>query len=134
MGKLFTKAIKIKSNQLQASQRKWKNTYTILKCGASPNTHICRKRASAKLRIEGPLTLSKAIYVAQIYAELHNSNTNLININKYMTPPGNSMKETPTPCPPLKSSGKPKIIKFMSQSTENFVTPTNIIVPRNQGQ
>ena len=43
---------------------------------------------SAKLRIEGPLTLSKAIDIAQIYAELHKSITNLININKYMIPQG----------------------------------------------
>ena len=32
---------------------------------------------SAKLRIEGPITLAKAIDIAQIYEELLNSNTNL---------------------------------------------------------
>ena len=34
--------------------------------------------------------------------------------------------ETPTPSPPQISSGQPKAIKFMTQSAENFVKPTNI--------
>ena len=38
--------------------------------------------------------------------------------------------ETPTPSPPQISSGQPKIIKFMTQSAENFVTPTNIKSPQ----
>ena len=37
--------------------------------------------------------------------------------------------ETPTPSPPI-SSGQPKIIKYMTQSAENFVTPTNIKSPQ----
>ena len=37
--------------------------------------------------------------------------------------------ETPTPSPPQISSGRPKIIKYMTQSAENFVTPTNIKSP-----
>ena len=38
--------------------------------------------------------------------------------------------ETPTPSPPQISSGQPKIIKYMMQSAENFVTPTNIKSPQ----
>ena len=38
--------------------------------------------------------------------------------------------ETPTPSPPQISSGQPKIIKFMTQSAENFVTLTNIKSPQ----
>ena len=89
---------------------------------------------SAKLRIEGPTTLSKAIDIAKIYDELLNSNTNLINKTEYLTPPGYSIMETPTPSPPKISSGQPKIIKFMTQSDENFVTPKNIRSPQKQGQ
>ena len=37
--------------------------------------------------------------------------------------------ETPTPSPPI-SSGQPKIIKYITQSAENFVTPTNIKSPQ----
>ena len=85
---------------------------------------------SPKLRIEGPTTLSKAIDIAKIYEELLNSNTNLINKTEYMTPQGYSLMETPTPSPPQISSGQPKIIKYMTQSAENFVTPTNIKSPQ----
>ena len=84
---------------------------------------------SAKLRIEGPITLAKAIDIAQIYEELLNSNTNLINKTEYLTPQWYSLTETPTPSPPI-SSGQPKIIKYMTQSAENFVTPTNIKSPQ----
>ena len=63
----------------------------------------------AKLRIEGPRTLAKAIDIAQIYEDLLNNNTNMINKTEYLTPPGYSLTETPTPSPPI-SSGQPKII------------------------
>ena len=84
---------------------------------------------SAKLRIEGPITLVKAIDIAQIYEELLNSNTNLINKTEYLTPQGYSLMEIPTPSPPI-SSGQPKIIKYVTQSAKNFVTPTNIKSPQ----
>ena len=38
--------------------------------------------------------------------------------------------ETPTPSPPQISSEQPKIIKYMTQSAENFITPTNIKSPQ----
>ena len=84
---------------------------------------------NAKLRIEGPTTLAKAIYIAQIYEELLNSNTSLINKIEYLTPQGYSLMETPTASPQQISSGQPKIIKYMTQSAESFVTPTNIKSP-----
>ena len=40
---------------------------------------------SAKLRIESPITLAKAIDIAQIYEELLNSNTSIINKTEYST-------------------------------------------------
>ena len=85
---------------------------------------------SVKLRIEGPTTLAKAIDIAQIYEELLNSNTSLINKTEYVTPQGYSLMETPTPSPPQISSGQPKIIKYMTQSAESFITPTNIKSPQ----
>ena len=78
----------------------------------------------AKLRIEGPKTLTKAIYFKQIYEDLFNKNTNMIKKTVYLTPPGYSILETPA-SPSSISSGQPKIIKFMQQRAENFVTPTN---------
>ena len=38
--------------------------------------------------------------------------------------------ETTTPSPPQISSGQQNIIRFMTQSAENFVTPTNIKSPQ----
>ena len=38
--------------------------------------------------------------------------------------------KTPTQSPPQISSGQPKIIKFMTQSAENFITPTKIKSPQ----
>ena len=91
---------------------------------------LYNQETGAKLRIEGPRTLAKAIYIAQIYEDLLNNNTKMIMKTECLTPPGYSLIETPTPSPPSISSGQPKIIKFMTQSAENFVTPTNYKSPQ----
>ena len=49
----------------------------------------------AKLRVEGPKTLNKAIEVGQIYEDMLNNNTNLMNQSEFVTPPGYSLIETP---------------------------------------
>ena len=41
----------------------------------------------AKLKVEGPKTLNKAIDIGLIYENMLNHNTNLINRTEYMTPP-----------------------------------------------
>ena len=48
----------------------------------------------AKLKVEGPKTLDKAIDIEQIYEDMLNNNTNLINKTEYMTPPGYSILES----------------------------------------
>ena len=65
------------------------------------------QETDAKLRIaEGPRTLTIAIDIAQIYEDLLNNNTNMINKTENLTPPGYSIYETPG-SPPSISSGQP---------------------------
>ena len=45
---------------------------------------------NAKLKVEGPLTLAKAIEIAKIYEDVLNNNTNLIDKSETLTPPGYS--------------------------------------------
>ena len=49
----------------------------------------------AKLKVEGPLSLVKAIEIAQIYEDVLNNNTSMINKTEFLTPPGYSIIETP---------------------------------------
>ena len=45
----------------------------------------------AKLRVEGPKTLHKAIEIGKIYEDMLSYNTNLINQTEFLTPPGYSL-------------------------------------------
>ena len=76
---------------------------------------LYNQETSAKLRIKGSKTLTKAMDISQIYEDLLKNNTNMINKTEYLTPPGYSILETPA-SPPSISSGQPKIIKFMQRS------------------
>ena len=50
----------------------------------------------AKLKVEGPKTLHKAIEVGQIYEDMLNNNKNLVNQTEFATPPGYTLIETPS--------------------------------------
>ena len=77
---------------------------------------LYNRETCAKLRIEGPRTLTKATDIAQIYEDLLNNNTSMITKAEYLTPPGYSLLKTPASPPPI-SSGQPKIIKFKNRKT-----------------
>ena len=63
-----------------------------------------------------------------IYEEILDKNTNLINNTEYLTPPGYSLIETPSSI----NSNQPKIIRLMQNTTDNYVTPANPKIPRQQ--
>ena len=73
----------------------------------------------AKLKVEGHKTVNKAIEIGQIYEDMLNNNTNLINRTEYMTPPGYSILESPA---------TPKILRFTHHDTDIFLIPMN---PKN---
>ena len=45
----------------------------------------------AQLKVEGTKTLHKAIEVGQIYEDMLNNNTNMVNQTEFLTPPGYSL-------------------------------------------
>ena len=70
------------------------------------------------MRIEGPLTLVKAIEIAQIYEDVLNSNTNIVNQTDFATPPGYSLIETPA------STSQHKTVRLTKNTIDNYLTPT----------
>ena len=81
----------------------------------------------AKLKVEGPKTLHKAIEVGQIYEDMSNNNINLINQTEFVTPPGYSLIETPS------SNGKQvKSVRMMQNTLDGYLTPTNMNTPRQR--
>ena len=74
----------------------------------------------AKLKVEGPKTLHKAIEVGQIYEDMSNNNINLINQTEFVTPPGYSLIETPS------SNGKQvKSVRMMQNTLDGYLAPKN---------
>ena len=81
----------------------------------------------AKLKVEGPKTLHKGIEVGQIYEDMLNNNTNLVNQTEFLTPPGYSLIETPS-----SNSKQNKSVRLMQNTLDGNLTPTNINTPRQR--
>ena len=78
----------------------------------------------AKLKVEWPKTLHKAIEIGQIYEDMLKNNRNLINQTEYMTPPGYSILESPAS---TNSAQTTRILRFTSSDGNSFLTP---IIPK----
>ena len=79
----------------------------------------------AKLKVEGPLSLDKAIEIAEFYEKVLNKNTNLINKSEYLTPPGYSLIDTSSSI----NSSQHKAVRMMQDTIDNYFTPINQKTP-----
>ena len=78
----------------------------------------------AKLKVEGPKTLHKAIEIGQIYEDMLNNNANLMNQTEFLTPPGYSLKETP--------SSNSKKVRLMQNTLDGYLTPNTMNTSRQR--
>ena len=83
---------------------------------------------SARVKIEKPKSITKAIDVAEIYENMLNDNTSMLTQGEYTTPSTYSIFESPSVSPPSITPGQHKILRF-APSADSFTTPTNIKGP-----
>ena len=74
---------------------------------------------SAKVKLEKPKSIVKAIDIAEIYEDLINNNTSIITKCEYLTPQSYSIFESP---PSSIAPGQQKLIKF---NNDSLTKPTN---------
>ena len=72
----------------------------------------------AKLKFEGPTTLAKAIEIAQIYEDLLNNNSNIVNNTDFTTPSAFSFIQTPA------LTSQHKTVRLTQNTIDNYLTPT----------
>ena len=77
---------------------------------------------SAKVKLEKPKSIVKAIDIAEIYEDLINKNTSMMTNGEFLTPQSYSIFESPSSPPLSIAPGQQKLIKF---SNDSFTTPTN---------
>ena len=80
---------------------------------------------SARVKVEKPKSITKAIDVAEIYENMLNNNTSMLTTTEYTTPSTYSIFESPSVSPPSITPGQHKILKF-APNADCFTTPTNI--------
>ena len=83
---------------------------------------------SARVKVEKPKSITKAIDVAEIYENMLNNNTSMLTQGEYTTPSTYSIFESPSVSPPSINPGQHKILEF-APSADCFTTPTNIKGP-----
>ena len=71
----------------------------------------------ARMKVDGPKTLKKAIEVGQIYEDMLNNNTNLINQSEFVTPPGYSLIETP-----VSNNKTVKSVRLMQNTLDGYMS------------
>ena len=82
-------------------------------------------KTSARVKLEKPKSITKAIYIAEIYENMLNNNTSMLTKTEYTTPSTFSVFESPIVSPPSITPAQSKSIRFIPNA-ECFTTPTNV--------
>ena len=77
---------------------------------------------SAKVKLEKPKSMVKAIDIAEIYEDLIINNTSMVTKGEYLSPQSYSIFESPSSPPSSIAPGQNKLVKF---NNDCFTTPTN---------